>query len=546
MTTPFGIPAQVQPRSVVSTLIVDPTIGFDVSRSALNLPNGATPNSDNYVMREGRLEPRPMLSKITDTAGSANPIGAPVMGGMEVTDVAGSRYILLSYANTGGQLAYLAGLASQWATADYAPNSVNNSPANGVDGKDFWDWTQIFFDRADENIAVGARFDRKPLYAWQAGAATFSTLTGAPGARTVCAFDNYLLAANLEESGDVFVQRVRWSDRGSASSWTGGLSGFEDLLAARGGVNRLMPMESRIAVFFDDEIWTGTPVDFPGTFRFAPYDDKVGCPYPWTATATPLGIVFMARNYQLYLLPKDGGTAQPIGQKLHRSIRDAIQQAQRAFGVYDGIRNQYQFYYSSGGSGNAPHRAAFLQLDSGAWAPQSFSTATAAHAVTRGFGASLPLSRGSTWDEMTQTWDSESRTWDDFLGLGNERQHVVLGSSAGTVYGLSSTATTDDGVSVPSYWESDALGEEWPGQQKIAQYIAVDYVAPSASSLTVRMLQGQAFATGAGTSLHTASQISQAYAYPYTPSRYAALRVESENQRIALHRFHVTMRVGGR
>ena len=72
MTTPFGIPAQVQPRSVVSTLIVDPTIGFDVSRSALNLPNGATPNSDNYVMREGRLEPRPMLSKITDTAGSAS------------------------------------------------------------------------------------------------------------------------------------------------------------------------------------------------------------------------------------------------------------------------------------------------------------------------------------------------------------------------------------------------------------------------------------------------------------------------------------------
>jgi hypothetical protein len=544
VTTPFGNAFQVQPRSVVSTLIVDPTIGFDVSRSALNLPNGATPNSENFLLREGRLEPRPMLSKLTDNTNSANPIGAPVMGGTEVVDVAGNRYLLLSYANTGGQLAWLAGLASAWQTAGYVANSVNNSPANGVDYKDYWDWTQIFFDRADENIAVGARYDRKPLYAWPAGSATFSTLTGAPGARTVCAFDNYLLAANVEEAGEIFIQRVRWSDRGSASSWTGGLSGFEDLLAARGGVNRIIPLESRVAVFFDDEVWIGTPVEFPGTFRFAPLDTSIGCPYPWTATNTSLGIIFMARNFQMYLLPREGGPPQAIGQKLHRSIRDAIQQSQRAFGVYDGVRNLYQFYYSSGGSGNVPHRAAFLDLASGAWAPQSFSSTQMQ--LTRGFTASLPTSRGSTWDEMTQAWDSESRTWDDFLGLGNERQQVVLGSSAGTVYGLSSTATRDDGLAVPSYWETDLLGEEWPGQQKTALGVAVDYVSPSASSLTVRMLQGQAFATGTRVSLDTASQISQAYAYPYTPSRYAALRVESEDQRAALHRFHVTLRVGGR
>src|SRR3990167_1213362 len=549
-STPFGTPLPPAPRSLTSAIIVEPTIGFDLSRSALNIADGATPNSDNFIMREGRLTPRPMLSLLTDAANSAVPVSARMLGGLEVVSVAGARYILVNPASADGQVFWLNGTARTWQTSDYTSAfGVNTPPAPAQ--TDYTDWTQIFSDQAGENIAVGAFLNRQGLYCWAPESAVFSTLTGSPGARCVTAFDNYLLAANLEEAGETFIQRVRWCDRGSASSWTGGLSGFEDLLSAKGGINRMLPLDNRVAVFFDDEIWVGVPIDFPGVWRFTPLDSMKGCPYPWTATVTPRGILFMARNYQLYLLPAEGGGAVEIGRPLHRSIRDAIVQAPRAFGVYDGIRDMYQFYYSSGASGNLPHQAAFLHIDTGAWAPQSFASADANDiALTRGFQANIPASRASLWDEMAQTWNAMTVSWNDLLGLGNERQTVVLGSSAGTLFQLDSAATSDmapGGQPVVSFWESKLLGEAWPGAQKTTLEVRADYTAPSASSLTVRTLQDQTFSTGTRLALPAVSGVSQGVAYAYTPSRYAALRVETEGQQgLALQRFHVTMRVGGR
>src|SRR3990167_5430277 len=105
-STPFGTPLPSAPRSLTSTLIVEPTIGYDLSRSALNIAGGATPNSDNFIMREGRLEPRPMLSGLTDSANLAQIQFARVVdgvtyrsgafvGGLDVTDVAGAHFLLV-------------------------------------------------------------------------------------------------------------------------------------------------------------------------------------------------------------------------------------------------------------------------------------------------------------------------------------------------------------------------------------------------------------------------------------------------------------------
>src|SRR3990167_2177827 len=533
-STPFGTPLPAAPRSLTSTIIVEPTIGYDVSRSALNIAGGATPNSDNFIMREGRLTPRPMLSRVTDSANVSALFGDAINGGIDITSTDGDHYTVV----TGHYLQWLQGTARTW---QYILDGGAVYPA-------FVEFAQIFYDDANAIVAVGAVTDRSKTYVWVPGAATLSTLTGAPGAKALVAFDNYLLAGNTEEAGDTFVQRVRWCDRGSVSSWTGGLSGYEDLLAARGGINRMLPLENRVAVFFDDELWTGTPIDFPGVWRFAPFDTTVGCPYPQTATVTPRGVLFMARNFQMYLLPKEGGAATPVGQPLHRSIRDSIVQASRALGVYDGLRDQYQLYYSSGESANIPHRAAFLHLDTGAWAPQSFASSSGTDmGITFAFAAQIGLSRASLWNEMTTTWNTMSVSWNDLLGLGNERQTVILGSSAGTLMRLDSNATTDLGEPVVSFWESKLLGEAWPGAQKTTLEVRTDYTAPSASSLTVRTLQDQAFSTGTRLALPAVSGVSQGVAYAYTPSRYAALRVETEGQQgLALQRFHVTMRVGGR
>src|SRR5207247_3619549 len=108
----------------------------------------------------------------------------------------------------------------------------------------------------------------------------------------VAAYDNYLLAFNIRDPGSAqsdFVQRVQWNDRGSASSWTGGLAGYEDLLAMRGQGTRIVTQDNRVILFSDAEIWQGYPSNFPFVFRFEPLDRSIGCPYSWTISDTPQG-----------------------------------------------------------------------------------------------------------------------------------------------------------------------------------------------------------------------------------------------------------------
>lgn len=543
MTTPFGTPfQQIGSRSETSTLILEPTLGLNVGQSPLNLQEGATPNCENFIMRDGRLEPRSVLSQLGTTG--AIPAGFEaydaLVGGIAANKTDDSRYLLVAGRET--RWAYQEPGRTTWPTVGY-------TPLYGL--SDYWDFTQIYSDIHDENMIVGGITSRGTILPyWVVGSSNISTLTGSPGARFVAAFDNYLVAANTGESGTAYPQRVRWSDRGSASSWTGGTSGFEDLLGAKGGITRIVPLENRLIVFFEDEIWQGVRVDFPGILSFSALDTSVGCPFSWTVTPTPQGILFMARNYQTYLLPKDGGGAQPIGQRIHKTIRDSIKYPSKAFGVYDGVNNFYHFYFNSGNSGNLPNRALWLHLDTGAWAPQSFATNKIV--LTRGFTAPISLSMASSWDDLSNlgvTWDALTESWDDLMGVGNERQAVVMLSTR-TVYEYSSILTRDNNSEIPTaYWQSKPLESGAPFAQKALLQVRTEYTATSNSSLTVRTSpsQGAAFDTGSLVTLATASQVSQMPAYVQQPARYPVFRVEASGQTgYALHRFYADMRIGGR
>ena len=536
----FGSPVRV-PRSLTSVLIVEPTLGLDASQPSVDAPLGSTPDSDNFIMREGGLELRPTLA-VRGT--NQQPIASRVLGGAEVIDVGGTRYPLISGTTL---LAWYSN--GSWSQLSYvSAGGVDAPPAAG--NTDYWDWTQIYFDLRDENIAVGGNASYQTGYCWQANTLTFSTLTGAPRALRWAAFDNYLLAANVRSSENSdWVQRVQWSDRGSASSWTGGLSGYEDLLASKGAITRLLAQENRIIVGLDNEIWQGFPVDFPFVFRFAPLDTSVGMPYPWTVANTPRGIVFLNRDYQTYLLPKEGGPAVPIGQRLHRILRNTIDQPQRAWAAYDNTYSQYQLYYAIKGGSGLPQRAVYLNLNEGSWAPQSFDRVTGGLSLTRGFEAQRSSS-ATTWGGLAAQsvrWADLNMSWAELAGASEERA-VHLGSSGGTMYHLSSNATSDAGIAVPAYWQSGALEGLSPGVQKTVSEIRVDYEGTSASSLTVKVSpnQGATFASGTHVALPTTSGVSQAIAYPHTAARYPMLRVEVEDQRPRLFRFHVVMRQGGR
>lgn len=541
----FGSPLRYPVRSSESVLIVEPTLGIDTSQPSVDAPLGSTPASDNYIMREGSLEPRPMLSLRNSTP---QPMGnIPILGAHELVSVANARFPVVS-GTTRWAVYGQAATPNGWSVLSYVSAFGLNDPPSGSD-TDYWDFTQSYYALGDDNIAIGANGSYQSLYCTQSDTTVFSTLTGAPQAKFVASLDNYIIAFNIREGSADYVQRVSWSDRGSASSWTGGLSGFEDLLSMKGQGTRVVTHDNKLVLFSDSEIWQGIQRDFPFIWNFSPYDTSRGCPYSWTITQTPAGLMFMGKDYQVYLLPKGGGPSQPIGQRLHRSIRNNIDQPTRAWAVYDNTYSQYQLYYAVKGGSGRPQRGVFLDINTGSWAPQSFDRSGGGISLTRGVEIGVSSS-ATTWGGLgaaSVRWADLSATWAELAGTSEERA-VLVGSSAGTLYYLNSAATSDNGTAVECRWQSTGLFGEDPSHQKAVTGLRVDYQADSASSLTVRFSQnaGASFGNETRLNLPASSGLTQSIAYPYFSARYPSFEVISEGQRHRLFRFYIDYRRGGR
>lgn len=524
--------------SRMTTVILEPTAGLAGDVPDVNLPPGFSPDTENFVLTDGAMEPRPMLAQY-----GGNPMLVAVTGGREITDVAGTRYPLISGTS---RLAYHTGTA--WSVLSYVSSYGVNDPPAGT-SVDYWDITQIYYPEKDENCAIGANSSYQSLYVWKSGTTVFSSLTGAPRATRVAAFDNYLMTLNQQDdnNGGKLVQRVQWSDRGSCSSWTGGLSGFEDLLDMKGYGTRLFPQESRVLVFSDQEIWQGVTGAGPFIFQFTPLDRSVGCPYPWTISDTPLGVVFLGRDYQTYLLPKGGGNAVPVGRRVHRELQATVDKPDRAWGVYDTALEQYHLNYPVLGGNGRPQRAMYVDVATGSWARQAFDRAGGGQAPTMGFLATLSSSAtsygGAGAAGLTYA-NVGNRTYGQMSG-SSEQRAVLVGSSAGTVWQLTSTATNDDGVSVPCKAQFVVGGDD-PFRSKTLTRWTVDYDAASASSLTVRVSQtlGGSFEAGVGVNLPSGQ--GQAQADVYLSARYPLVEVQVEGSRPKLQRFFGSYRPGGR
>ena len=540
-----GIPLNARIASAESTAIVEMSWGFDVSRPSVNLPLGGTPVSDNVILRDGAIELRPTLSLFT---GNPHPQGnVPALGLYELETVDGFNQHVES--GTTRHAVFGQGSApNEWSLLSYLPGNGVDDPPSLINA-DSWDYAQVYSAAANENLVYMATSSYQTLYAHVAGTGVFSTMTGAPQARFVAAYDNYIVAANLREGAANLVQRVQWNDRGSASSWTGGLSGFQDLLDMRGEITRIIPYETGVFVFSDEEVWRGQPLSTGvDVWTFARYDSSRGCPYSWTVTNTPLGIMFLGKDYQVYLLPKGGGPSQPIGPKVQRRIRTTIDYPERAWSVYDNTYQQYKLNYAIAGGSGFPQRGVWLDIPTGAWMPQSYDSAGGGLSLSRGIEGQL-RSSATTWGGLFAagpTWATVTGTWDDYAGRDQGRA-IIAGSSNGTIYYDSSTGTSDNGTAVPQVWQSGALLGGDPSQQKTVTKLLTDYQATTASKITVQYTQdvGASFHSSS-VSLPAISSMSQADSYPYFGARYPAFEVTAEGVRHRLFRFWLQFTRGGR
>lgn len=547
--TRYGEPLPVQPRSVVSVLLVEPTQGYALNQPETDLQPGQTPSCVNYLMRDGALQLRPTLSQYT---AGPNPVG-PITGGVTVVSSTGSFYPLVSGMT---QLAYYSN-ASWSSPLSYVSAGGMNAPLS-TSSVQFTDIVQSYDPASDNMVAIIAPGSYDTLMTWAVGTGIYSSITSAPKAKYVAGFDNFVIALNVQDAGSQtsnYIQRVQWSDRGDPLKWgsgSGSLAGFEDLLDAKGAGTRVMVADNRLVLFFEDEIWQGVRATGTSSFAFSAMDRSLGCPYPWTITNTPLGIFFLGRDLNVYLLGKDGGQAAPIGYPVQRHLRARIDNPERAWGLWDADTTTYQLWYPLRSGAPVAQEAVFLNVADNSWAPQTVVHNTGSFALQRGFVAFNQTSSGAlTWNSLqssAEVWNSVTSTWAQTGGTSSFAGKVVaVGDSKGTMYYFSN-GTQDDGISIGARWRSAALAGSSPDGVKVLQEVRIDYQSDSATSLTLRASrdQGQSFDPIVTVPLVQSSQENTAVAHVYTVARYPTFEVQVESAGPKLYRFWAKMREGGR
>ena len=549
--TLFGSGTRAAPQSRITILAVDPAAGLVSNKAPTDLQPGQTPSSSNFLMVDDGLKPRPGLSPLGASPAPMGPIA--ITGGMEVSTITGAFFPLVSGTTRCTWFDGTSWSLNSYVTTFVQGTGIEDQP-NGAT-TDYWDMTQIYDADTDEQLAVmanGNSASYQTLYCWTPGTTIFSSVTDAPRAKYVTAFDNFLIAFNVHASGVTAPQRVVWNDRGSNYTWTPGnnLAGFEDLLDMRGQGTRIIADEGQLTLFSEEEIWSGQRGEFPFVFRFFPRDKTKGCPYPWTVVPTALGTVFLAADFHPYVLPRGGGPAQKIGESVRPFLRDAIDLPELAWAAVHEQEGQYMLYYAQQGGNGLPQRAVYLNMNTGAWAPQSHDDVDSSQSLTRGFPVRIK-SDATTWADLNTAavaWDQLTQTWAQLSGANTPVRTVGVGTGSGTIYQLSSDASRDDTQEIATRWQSGSLAATLPQHNKVLTRIRMNYLGTSTSTVTFRASgdQGASFPSTQGVRLQqVAGQVKSAVADVYVTGNFPVFEVQGTGGQYTITGFQTEMRVDG-
>lgn len=512
----YGLP-QPLPRSTFTVGQFAPTLGY-VAAPGIPTPLGSLVSAQNVVVYDNRLEPRPRLARF----GTGNVWADTPNGAFHYDDIGGSRYPVITSRST---VAFLAD-SGAWTALTYASGAsggVNDPPSGGLN--DLFFGTSVYLPRTDVNIAVYVN-NVDQMFAWGGPTATtFSTLTQAPVARDVTLFDNRPVAWNISESANThFVTRVAWSVRGDPEDWTGIGAGTDDLVDMRGVGTRIFSTEDELLLFSTEETWRGRKIGLPFVLQFQPLEREIGLAHPRAVVQTPDGIIWLHRDNMVYRLA--GGTISEIGGAIQRELHDTIINRDRAFFTTHPDTRMTTLWYSA--DANEPNRGFTFNTLNGTWAPQRF----ASHRVSVGITGFPASSSATTWGGLVGTIDEQFLTYDQLLGHSSSgNQADVLASSTGTIYSMSHSATSDDGVAMLAEAQLGAFGVDSPHRRKFLYEARLELTAASASSLSVAVSPdlGATFPTETRLAISAASQTTQAKVNLPVTGNTLTLRVRDDS-----------------
>lgn len=485
----FAPPARIQRRGE-RTFAIPVLGGVHAGLPAHELPlsAGFSPTVHNFTPDvDGWITPRSGLSKF-----GTYDFGGAVLGAAEVFDIEGRSCV---FAPSSRSLSFLHPQNQTWSALSYVPGTVASAFTDGaVSGTstDYFRTISIFEQSGERFIGVTSNgtnavkfFSTSSTNAIYSDFTWLDSLDSMQKASDVASINDRLVFANLENSnGTRYPTRVLWSSRGDPLDFAiASGAGFEDLMDMRGSIQRILKFRDFLVIFTEYEIWRATPTFDDYAFRFDIIADNVGCPYPNTVVATPLGIVFMEHDREVWIT--DGVTVAPLGpnglegpSRIKTILRDDAVNLERTWATYNYTSNRYELYYvASESSQGFPTRALWLDLHKRSWWPQRF-----AYELSSGVDF-YDVADMVTYDEVEDTYDSVSLEYDGY-DVAQKNRRVNVFTSDGSALRFLSTQTNDVGRVIDARWRSAGM-KDASARQKHLTEIWTEYETDFSSTASI-------------------------------------------------------------
>lgn len=526
-----------------------PELGFSAAEPPEKLEPGFSPAMRNIVINGGHIRPRSGLSTF-----AGHPLDDPVVGGDEFFDVRGNPFDL---SLSSSSVAAYDASSDDWSELSYAPVDANLTPSGT--SRDYWATAAVYDGQQDRELAVFTNNQNFPKF-WEVDSSQdfYSDFSFArsflSAARDVTEADQRLVWFNVEENGTRRPVRVVWSSRGNPADYQlppNGTAGFEDIPDMRGRGHTAVANDDDLVLFTDQEIWRGRATRDLYAFEFAPITRKVATPYENTITKTPLGIVFVGEDFEIYALRGNSSldilSAPGREQKsrLRQHLKDVVADEERMFGVYNIRERRFELYFPDTNSTDGyPNRALYFHLENAAWSEQRFGAE-----ITWGHGFTDPDERAddATWDEISTQWDNKNELWDESTKVKGTLRPLLYSSDA-TAYRTRSSETLDDGATMDVRWRSHGLQLGKDGRINTMRRTEVDevwmeYRSDQTSEVSMYMTSdgGDNFQSGF-TMITEDTESDQFFAPVYAEGRAPQFEVRMQGDGPEIERFQTRLR----
>lgn len=518
---------------------VYPDLGLHTGVAPNKMSPGFSPSLQNLLNKEdGRVSLREGLAVF----GSYDFIG-PVLGAEEVQDNFGNLVGFAPSINTvsgAAVFSYIHPKATSplWSALSFIPGSIVSSL--GVPSSlsnDYWHSETIYEPSADSMMVVTSNNTGWAQFFYVHSATTLysdftwiDSLVSTKAAQDIVAINDRLVFFNTVDVAEKrYPTRVLWSSRGLPLDYSiANGAGFEDLKDMRGYGQAAVHHKDFVLLFSDQEIWRALPTRDAYAFQFDLVVDNLGCTFPNTILDCPNGVVFVGKDYEVYITDGNGYIALgPVnGQgssRIQKMLREDIVEPTRMWGLYNQTQNRYELYYSTATSTDGfPDHALYYMFEDQTWWKQKFNKS-----LSSGMDLEDPNDL-TTWQDISTSWQNTAPAWDDYNTTLGSRSINVFDSN-GSTFRFRSTSTTDDGTAIDVRWRSPALNAENGDLRASLHELWLDYeaAAPSTVSFYLSEDMGATFDSGTAVSITTTNR--HVFVPVWTQSRHPQFELRSND-----------------